>query len=336
MYSEILATVLMPVYNVQKYLKESIESILNQTFCDFKFLIIDDGSTDNTSEIINSFSDSRIKYVKLPKNGGIVEALNKGLELIDTKYILRFDADDIAPAERFKIQIDFMENNPEIGVSSGHFELFGGETGIWKVPLTHNQIKASLVFQAALAHPAVIIRTSVLRENNLKYEKVPHMEDYDLWYRMKNLTKFQNLDITLVKYRRGEHSVTAKNNDTVIYRKKNFYKKILNDLNIDATEEELLLHCGLSNITLIPTPENIRKYKNWLLKLETQNKILKTFPEQELKEVIIEKWDQLFWILPKYGLWSVLEYRKLYGKLGLKKLEYFLKVFIKKRILKIS
>jgi len=333
MISNPIATVLMPVYNAQEYLKESIESILNQTFSDFIFLMIDDGSTDNSAGIIKSFDDLRIKYVKLEKNGGIVQALNSGLELINTKYILRFDSDDLAPANRFEIQIDFMEKNPQIGVSSGHFELFGAETGFWKVPLSHDLIKASLLFQASMAHPAVIIRTGILKENNLKYEKVPHMEDYDLWYRMKNLTLFQNLDIPLVKYRRGEQNVTVKNNDTLIERKKNFYKRILKDLQIEATDEELLLHCGLSNITLVPTAENIKKYRNWLTKLKKQNSIIKVFPEKELNLILEEKWEQLFGILPKYGFKPVCEYRKLNGGLGYSKTMYFLKVFVKKRIL---
>ena len=109
-------SVVMPVYNGEKYLRESIDSILNQTYTDYEFIIVNDGSNDKTEEIILSYNDNRIRYIKNEKNLQIVKSLNRGIELAKGRYIARMDADDISLPRRFEKQITFMENNLEIGV----------------------------------------------------------------------------------------------------------------------------------------------------------------------------------------------------------------------------
>jgi len=115
-----LVTVLMPVYNGEKYLNEAIDSILNQTYTNFEFLIINDGSTDRSVEIIKGYNDSRIKLIHNKKNMGLVYTLNRGLALALGKYIVRMDADDISLPNRFKLQLDFMEINTEVALCSGN------------------------------------------------------------------------------------------------------------------------------------------------------------------------------------------------------------------------
>ena len=109
-------TVLMPVYNCEKYLRESIESILNQTFKDFEFLIINDGSSDKSAEIVESYNDNRINFVQNEKNIGLAASLNRGLDIAKGEYIARMDADDISLPERLEKQVRFMETNPQIGI----------------------------------------------------------------------------------------------------------------------------------------------------------------------------------------------------------------------------
>ena len=118
-------TVLMPVYNGEKYLKESIESILKQTFRDFEFLIINDTSTDESEKIIRSFKDSRIKLIKNEKNIGLTKSLNKGLDLAKGEYMARMDADDISLPKRLEIQVAFMDKNPKIGVIGAWAKVIG-------------------------------------------------------------------------------------------------------------------------------------------------------------------------------------------------------------------
>ena len=110
-------TVLMPVYNGAAFLPESIDSILSQTYKDFEFLIINDGSTDDSEKIILSYDDPRIKYLKNDVNLGVIGTLNRGLEIIKTKYIIRMDADDLALPYRIQVQVDYMDKHPDIVLS---------------------------------------------------------------------------------------------------------------------------------------------------------------------------------------------------------------------------
>ena len=118
-------TVLMPVYNGEMYLREAIDSILHQTFTDFEFLIINDGSTDNSETIILSYDDSRIRYEKNDSNLKLIATLNKGIELAKGKYIVRMDADDISIPDRIEKQVAFLEKNPDVGICGSWFTAFG-------------------------------------------------------------------------------------------------------------------------------------------------------------------------------------------------------------------
>src|SRR3954469_1580225 len=120
-------TVLMPNYNNAPFLKEAIDSILNQTFTNFHFLIVDDGSTDNSVDIIKQYNDPRITLIQKEKNSGIVDTLNIGLERIESTYIVRMDGDDISTPDRLMILYNFMEENPEIGVRGSQIMHFGNE-----------------------------------------------------------------------------------------------------------------------------------------------------------------------------------------------------------------
>ena len=117
-------SVLMPVYNTkEEYLREAIESILNQTFTDFEFIIINDGSTNNAEEVIKSYKDSRIKYYR-QENHGLIYTLNYGLSLCNGEYIARMDSDDISLPFRFEKQIEVLDKNPNIGIVGGLIKIF--------------------------------------------------------------------------------------------------------------------------------------------------------------------------------------------------------------------
>lgn len=200
--------VLMPTYNCAAYLKESIDSILNQTFCDFDFYIYDDCSTDNSSEIIKSYSDNRIFYRKNDSNLGISKTLNKGLEELLSKYefIARMDADDWAFPERLQQQIDFLDDNQSL--------VFCGTQGFWlndmnkmpnsgwSYPLNYNFIKLYLLFSASFGHSSILFRSKSLKINDLKYnEEIRTCEDWNLWVEISKIGIVQNMPDFLMKYR---------------------------------------------------------------------------------------------------------------------------------------
>jgi glycosyltransferase involved in cell wall biosynthesis len=202
-------TVLMPVYNGEKYLREAIDSILNQTFTDFEFLIVDDGSIDNSVEIINSYQDSRINLVKNDKNEGLVYTLNRGLSLAKGEYIARMDCDDISLPERLKKQVDYLDINSEISVVGTWITIIDLKREVqinWQPPVNPLWIKWSLYFYSPLAHPSVMFRKDIIRSIGSYFSC--SAEDYELWCRTSQQYLLANIPIALLIYRQHKNSMT--------------------------------------------------------------------------------------------------------------------------------
>ncbi|MCU7551294.1 glycosyltransferase [Chitinophagaceae bacterium LB-8] len=203
-------TIVMPVYNAEKHLKEAIESILNQTFTDFEFVIINDGSTDQSKEIIISYSsDPRIKYYENDQNIGLIKTLNKGIEIANGEYIARMDADDISFPERLKKQVAYLDKYAEVSIVGTWF-LFSDSKEEVKYPNDHESIKVKLLTGNALGHPTVLMRKSDIQRLELRYcVDYPEAEDYHLWTNavMKGL-KMANLPEVLLNYRIHNHQVS--------------------------------------------------------------------------------------------------------------------------------
>jgi glycosyltransferase involved in cell wall biosynthesis len=201
-YTQPLVTVLMPVYNAEDFLREAIDSILTQTYTNFEFLIIDDGSNDNSDNIISSYKDERIRYRKNERNLALIATLNKGFELANGKYIVRMDADDVSMPMRLEKQIEILENNAEIGVVGCWIKRFGAENKIVEFPTQNDEMKASMFFFNPISHPGVTIRKSLIDENQLKFNKhYLHAEDYHFWFQCFQLTQFYNIPEVLLNYR---------------------------------------------------------------------------------------------------------------------------------------
>ena len=195
-------SVIMPVYNAEKFLGEAIESILNQTFTNFELFIIDDASTDKSIEIIKSYTDQRIIFIQKPINTGYANSLNMGIELSKGTYIVRMDADDISMPNRFSLQEKYLHDHPHIGLVGGWVKYFGIMNGEWQYPITGYDCFAELLFNNPLAHPTVMFRKKIWTEHNLSYrqDRVP-TEDYDLWVQFSKFTQLANIPEYLLKYR---------------------------------------------------------------------------------------------------------------------------------------
>ena len=176
-------SVLMPVYNTRRAeLQVAIESILDQTYKDFEFIIINDGSTNDAEEVILSYKDDRIKYYKNETNLKLITTLNNGIDLCSGKYIARLDADDYSVPERLEKQVKFMEELPNVGLLGSLFKRVPEDIVI-KVPIHPETIKLCQRYvNNCIAHSSAMIRKSVLLENNLRYNKnCLHAEDFKLW-----------------------------------------------------------------------------------------------------------------------------------------------------------
>ena len=207
-------SVLMPVYKTKStHLKEAIQSILNQTFEDFEFLILDDCPSDDREAIVKSFKDHRIQYLKNDKNSGITFSRNKLIDLAKGEYLAVMDHDDVSLPERFEEQIKVLDAHPEIGVVGCWVERFPN-VKVAKYPQNNKDIEQYLMQGCAIAHTAAMIRKSVLTNNNIRYEaEFSPSEDYRLWCILIGKTQFHNIQKILMKYRIHDSNTTKTQSD---------------------------------------------------------------------------------------------------------------------------
>ena len=206
-------TVLMAVYNGEGYLRETIESILVQTFQDFEFLIINDGSIDSTREIICSYKDSRIKLVDNEQNIGLTKSLNKGWRLAKGELIARQDADDISEPERLARQVDFLEANSEVVLVGSWYKEIDSEGNFLRecsLPCDSTSIRWEILFYSPFVHSAVMFNKNTVSEQIGFYDEAfSYAQDYDLWWRITRNLKVANIDECLMRLRINPSSMTA-------------------------------------------------------------------------------------------------------------------------------
>ena len=202
-------SVLMPIYRTKEsYLRTAIESILNQTFTDFEFLILDDCPFDDREEIVKSYIDPRIIYLKNETNLGITPSRNKLIELAKGEYLAVMDHDDISLPMRFEKQVAYLDAHPNVGVVGCLTKTFP-----YRLDLCHpekdEEIKMALTYRCAILHPASMMRKSVLMDNNIRYEKrYSPSEDYCMWIRLMDCTDFYNIQEILFRYRYYKNNTT--------------------------------------------------------------------------------------------------------------------------------
>ncbi|HWY11544.1 MAG TPA: glycosyltransferase, partial [Bacteroidia bacterium] len=206
-----LISVVLPVYNGEGYLRESVDSILNQTFSDFEFIILNDGSTDRSEDVILSYKDPRIKYHK-HLNCGLAATLNKGIDLAKGKYIARQDQDDISLPERLQKQIDFMESNPTVALLGTNAEIINEKSQSLQRFLNHaansDILKFDLLFDNPFVHSSIMFRKAVIEISGNYMVSKEFFEDHNLWSRMARQAPIANLPDCLVKYREVSTSIS--------------------------------------------------------------------------------------------------------------------------------
>lgn len=320
-----LVTVLMPNYNNEAFIREAIDSILNQTFGDFIFLIVDDGSTDKSVDIIKSYDDPRIRLIIKEKNSGIVDTLNLGLKAVETKYIVRMDGDDISAPDRIRLLVEFMEENPSVGVCGSNIKSFGDLNEVWKQELDRNKIKAKMIYCNGVTHAPSIFRTEVLKKNNIFYtNNHPYMEDYDLFFRMKGITDFAHIDYELYFYRILGHNSTVANKHTAYQRRKNFYVEVLKELGIEPSERNLDLHMQFF-IGGVPLSFEMKDYREWMETILRSNREKRIYPEKEFLELFADAWNNFYYKVVPLSFKTNLNFFLVSKKISFHQLIYFLK-----------
>lgn len=273
-----IISVVMPAYNAEKYLNDAINSILNQTFVDFEFIIINDGSTDSTEDIVLSYADERIRYVKNDVNLQIVKTLNKGIELAKGQYIARMDADDISLSTRFEEQVRFMQLNPAIDICGTWLQTFGDKNETWEYPLSHDGIKALLLFNSALVHASIMAKRSMFSDFSFS-DKYLGAEDYFLWINSIDHKVFSNIPKVLYRYRlhgtQTEKMVQRKSTD-------NIREEILSKVGCEFSGEELSNFFAIANYQSV----SIKKADALLMKILKTNREFGYFEQKALEKVL--------------------------------------------------
>ncbi len=291
-----LISVVMSNYNTpEKYLREAIESVLNQTYKKFEFIIIDDCSTDNSLEIIKSYKDDRIIVLENEKNLGITKSLNRGLEIAKGEYIARMDADDICFRNRFEKQVEYLKNNPQVVVCGTSVELIGDWQERHSNKFICREIPEQDLFKVCLlfgnypniVHPTAMFNNKIIKENKIKYdERYPVAQDYKMWVTCCNYGEFANLKETLLYYRVHKGAVSSAKTDKQYACALMNMKEQLEAIGIELTVENEEIHY---NFLLKRQPYDLQ-YKKWLEKLILQNKEFKVYNEKFLEDVLWRKW----------------------------------------------
>lgn len=285
----------MPAYNCEKYVCESIESVLCQSLGDFEFIIIDDASTDNTKRLINEYVeiDQRIIFLENTVNLGISASLNRGFAIANGEFLVRMDADDICYQNRFFNQYEFMRANPGIGIS-GTGAVYSNSNVLLKnefVPFTKNdQLKFLLIFECPFVHSTVIIRKELILENNLLYRLDYGAEDYKFWSESSRFCGFGNLNIPLIYYRVNytSYSHTNKTKQTIsaeLIRLEN-----LTALGVQFSEDEFIIHNMICDHNAWFSMGELERAHKWLEKLLLWSENNSDNNIQNIKEVLDFYW----------------------------------------------
>lgn len=209
-----LVSVVMPAFNAEQYIQESIQSILSQSFSNLELIIIDDASTDNTVLVVSkmALNDSRIRLHQNQVNLGIAGNRNKGLSFATGKYLAWQDADDISESYRLGLQVHFMEKHPEVGMMGGSIQLFNdsGNLGVRRYPLLDKLIRQAIFKFSPIAQPAAMIRIDALKKVGSYDLDFPPAEDLDMTFRIGIHYQLANIPEVLVRYRVSAFSATSK------------------------------------------------------------------------------------------------------------------------------
>lgn len=207
------ASILMPAYNNGKYLNEAIDSMLAQTFTDFELIVLDDGSIDNTQEVVTAYTDPRVVYQRSQQNLGLAHNLNIGLKMARGEFIVRMDGDDISLPNRLQVQIDYLTSHPSIDLCSCGLQKFGQEEDIWLRETDPEEVKITMMFYSPILHATSVWRKASFEKHQLYYrqEAFP-AEDYDLWSRA--IFHCRMVNIREVHYQYRIHGIQVTKIDT--------------------------------------------------------------------------------------------------------------------------
>jgi len=330
---EPLVSVILPVHNSEQYLRDAIQSILKQTYVNFELLILISATTNKESKnIINSFSDTRIRHIYRTNEETMPKALSLGMDEARGKYMARMDADDVSLSNRFYEQVNFLENNPDIGMVGTWIKTIGqGKSYINKYPTLPESIKTNLLFSVSFAHPTVMMKKELFDNYKLRYNgSLNHGEDYDLWTRCASCFPMANIDKVLLFYRlhKTNASRVFKNEtEDIAYHSR---LRLLNHLGITPSYEEKRLHHPPWQKKGEDILSFLRKEEAWLTKILEANYSTHFFSNKELHQTLWKRFYLICRFNVKEGLlvWKIYRNSHFFRTRNMSSLIQNIKLFI--------
>lgn len=265
-----LVSVIMPVFNAEKYLPYAIESILKQTFMNFELIIINDGSTDHSEQLILRYKDKRIRYIKHLSNQGLIATLNNGIKHANGEFIARLDADDVSRQDRLFKQLQFLLRHPDHSICASSYDVInakGHKQFTVLLPTADKQIRTLLFFGNCICHSSVMFRKKAL-DHEMYRQSYKLCEDYDLWSRMVDHNKVSVLSESLIKYRLHGSNVSVKNRLEMLSNVSRIHAHFLDHTGLAYSRDEFLLHHAfLSYNVLYIRRVGYEKLEKWIIKL---------------------------------------------------------------------
>jgi len=288
-----ILTVFTPVYNLDKYISETIKSVLSQTFTDFEYILIDDCSDDKTIEIIESFNDPRIRLIKNNTNQGISYNRNLAIEEAKGKYLAMIDGDDLALPARFKKQVQFLENNYDYGILGTdviNIDENGIQIGkIINYAIPDNEIPSRMLFNNYIATSSIMVRLSNINEFRFKKEFIV-AEDYELWIRFIRKYKIGHIRLPLTKYRIHENSISIQKEKLMLETETALIKQQLNELGCILTKNEFQVFLDLSRNNQSPYFESFDIINRLITKLVNANNNSLIFENINFRSLLFRYW----------------------------------------------
>lgn len=330
-----LVSVLMPIYNAANYLAESLGSIVYQTYQNLEIILVDDGCTDISMDIVHSFNDSRIVTIKNHHNIGLAASLNIAIERASGELLARMDADDIAHRDRIARQVSFMGAHSEIDVVGSAMQYMGESKYLNHFPKNHIACKSFLIFNVCFGHPSVMLRRSVFNSPANFYNPVylQYSEEYDLWCRLVDEYQFYNMDDVLMNYR--TYPVILKS-DAEAQRRKNsaeIRKKYLTKHLGQFSDEDWELHRIAALLERCKSVNDLYQIDSWFKKILDLNSETQSFDESVLRVQLAQRYFEVCYAHPNFGAKSMQIYFKsswsdVYKVSKKNRVKYFVKQII--------
>ena len=287
-----LVSVVMPNYNTpEPFLRAAIESVLGQTYTNIELIIVDDASTGNNVDIIQSYHDKRIVLVQNESNQHIAYSINRGFDLAKGQYIARMDSDDICLPKRIEKQVRFLQRRADIDVSCTQIEIFGDRKGVFATNIRDSEaMRIATFFNCPIANPSVMFRASFIHENALRFKTdlaYRSAEDYEFWSRCVSIGNIYEYPQALLKYRTHNKQVSFSASKMQIESANHVRKNMLFALGIVPDTHEMDIHYKFC--TEEASGEiSLKEIEDWAFKLLKSNKQYDVYHSKMFEQLVLE------------------------------------------------